>query len=83
MRVGNVLTLRGIVSNAVDSVRAVQIWRHVPGKTRLYGTVTISGTGTFTWRMRPKNAGTLVLVATYKAGGATFKSETVTVRART
>ena len=68
--------------NAIDSVRTVQIWRHFPGKTRLYGTATISGTNSFTWTMKAKHAGKLALFATYKAGGATFKSEPVTVRVR-
>ena len=81
-RVGQVLIVSGDVANAIDSVRTVQIWRHLAGKTRLYGTATISGTNSFTWTMRARSPGTLVLFATYKAGGATFKSEPVTVRVR-
>ena len=81
LKVGRVLTVSGIVTNALDPVRTVQIWRRFPGKTRLYGTVNLP-TPVFTWRMKPKVPATMVLVATYKAGGTTFKGEAVTVKVR-
>ena len=80
--VGKTVTLKGVVKNFVSSAMTVRLWRKVGARMTALKTVKISSSGAFRWALTPKTAGKWVLVASYKAGGMTFKSKAVTVSAR-
>ena len=82
MAVGQAVTLKGVVRNFVSTATAVRFWRMVGARATALKTVKISGSGAFRWALRPDKAGKWVLVASYKAGGLTFRSKPVTVTAR-
>lgn len=83
VKVGNPVTLKGAVKNFVSSAMAVRLCRKAGARLSLLKTVKLSSAGAFRWALKPGKAGTWVLIASYKAGGRTFKSKTVTVSART
>jgi hypothetical protein len=82
VKVGRRLTLRGTVRNAVAADTMVTISRKSGHKLVTLKKLSISGSGAFSWTMKAKKPGKLVLIASYKAGGVTFKSKTVTVTVR-
>ena len=82
VKVGRRVTLRGNVRNTVAADTMVTISRKSGHKLVTLKKLNISGSGGFRWTMRVKTPGKLVLIASYKAGGVTFKSKTVTVTVR-
>jgi FG-GAP repeat len=82
VKVGSTVTLKGAVKNFVSSAMTVRLCRKVGARLSLLKTVKLSNAGAFRWALKPGKAGTWVIVASYKAGGLTFKSKAVTVSAR-
>lgn len=79
---GHSITLRGAVSNAVAGQTRVTIARKISSRLVLLKNLTIGSGGAYRWTMKPKKVGRWVLVTSYKAGGRTFESKTVTVTVR-
>ena len=82
VKVGDTVSLKGAVKNFISSAMTVRLCRKVGARMTALKTVKISSSGAFRWTLKPKTAGKWVLVASYKAGGMTFKSKAVTVSAR-
>ncbi len=79
VKAGRSVLLDGIVTNAVTGAESIQIWRKQGSRMTLLKTLKTVAGGVFSWSTRPKQAGTWAFVATYKAGGQTFRSPTATV----
>jgi hypothetical protein len=79
VKVGKTVALSGVVRNFVSSTATVRLYRKVGARLTLLKTVKLSGSGAFSWGLKPRQAGDWVLLAAYRAGGLTFKSRTLTV----
>ena len=82
LTLGHSVILSGVVSNAVAGQTSVTISRKLDGKLVLLKKLTIGSSGAYRWTMKAKKVGKWVLVTSYKAGGKTFTSKTVTVTVR-
>ena len=82
VKVGGSILVRGTLKHRVISSRTVTIWRRVGGKLVRLGCVKRTPCGRFTWLVRPTKSGRWILIASYTAHGATFKSNVMAVRVR-
>ena len=82
MTLARSVTLSGAVSNSVAGQTSVTISRKLGGKLVSLKKLTIGSSGAYRWTMKAKKVGKWLLVTSYKAGGQTFKSKTVTVTVR-
>ena len=82
LTLGHSVTLSGVVSNAVAGRTRVIISRKISSKLVVLKNLTIGSRGAYRWTMKPKKVGKCVLLVSYKAGGETFKSKTVTLTVR-
>ena len=82
LAVGKHVTISGTVTNFLSSAKAVSICRKLSGRLILLKRLTISSSGTFRWTMKASKPGKLVLVATYRAAGATLSSNASTLTVR-
>lgn len=78
VKTGRAVLLSGTVANAVSG--PVKIWRRQGTKLTQLGSATVSSSGGYSWQVRPKTRGTWVFVATYQAGGQTFRSPEASVK---
>ena len=80
VRAGRTVTLSGSVKHSLAASRTVFIYRKVASKLTLLKKTTLSTSGGFRTVVKLKRKGSWVLLASYKAYGATFKSKAVTIR---
>jgi len=78
VKTGHAVTVSGTVANPVSG--PVKIWRRQGTKLTLLGTATVSAFGGYSRQVRPKMRGTWIFVATYQAGGQTFRSPEASVK---
>ena len=76
---GKSVAVSGAVKDFASSAATVRLYRKVGARLTLLKAVKLSGSGAFRWTLKPKKAGKWVLLASYKVGGLTFKSKTLTV----
>jgi hypothetical protein len=83
LKVGKTVILSGVVMPFSVSNMRVSIFRRVGTKLKLLRTRPLGFSGAFRWATKLTKPGIWSFVATYKSGGVTYKSKTVSVTVHT